>query len=175
MAHELKEMMLRELEDQFHDIRQAGCVVLTYQGLSADKARDVREQVRRAGGRMTVVRNRLFSLAAERLGAGGVAELMEGPSAVVCAENAVVAAKAAQDVARGSDAITIRGAYVDGRVLGPDGVEKLSKVPSREELLSMFVGMLMAPARRLVGGLLAKPRELLSVFQQLKDRADQQG
>ena len=173
MAHELKEMMLKELEDQFQDLQQTGCVVVRYQGLSADKAREVREQVRRAGGRMTVVRNRLFSLAADHVGAGAIAELMDGPSAVVAAENPVAAAKAAEDAAKSSEAITIRGAFVDGRVLGPEGVEKLSKVPGREELLSMFVGMLMAPARRLAGGLLAKPRELLNVFQQLRDRADQ--
>jgi large subunit ribosomal protein L10 len=173
MARELKELMLKELEDQFRDIQQTGCVVVRYEGLSADEARKLREQMRRAGSRMTVVRNRLFSLAASHLGAGEVAELLEGPSAVVCGDNPVDAAKAVEEAAKTSDAIAVRGAYVDGRILGPEGVEKLSKVPSREELLSMFAGMLMAPLRQLAGGLLAKPRELLNVFQQLKDGADQ--
>jgi large subunit ribosomal protein L10 len=172
MARELKEMMLAELEDQFRDIEQTGCVVVHYEGLSADEARELRELIRQAGSRMTVVRNRLFSLAASRLGVSGLDELLEGPTAIVCGPNAVDAAKAAEDAARKSEAIAVRGAYVDGRVVGPEGVEKLSKVPSREELLSMFAGMLMAPARRLAAGLLAKPRELLSVFQQLKDQAE---
>jgi large subunit ribosomal protein L10 len=171
MGREVKEAMLRELQEQFHDIRETGCVVVDYRGIKADQARQVREEARRRGALMTVVKNSLFSLAMERLGAAEVNELIAGPIAIVRAENPVLAAKVVEDLAQACEAITVRGGYVEGRVAGPADVERLARMPSRDELLSMVAGALLAPLRRLACGLMAKPRALLSVLEQMKEKA----
>jgi large subunit ribosomal protein L10 len=90
----------------------------------------------------------------------------------VCGENPVIAAKAAKEASDACEAIQLRGAYVSGNVTDPTGVERLANIPSRDVLLSMVAGALMAPLRRLAFGLLAKPRALLSLLSQLKDRAE---
>ena len=74
-------------------------------------------------------------------------------------------------MAKACAALQVRGVYVDGQVLGPEGVRKLAAIPSRETLLSMLAGALMAPLRRLAAGLLDRPRALLSVLEQMKQKA----
>jgi len=170
MAREIKELMLAELENQFRDIEQTGCVLISYQGLKADAAMRARQTAADQGAEMTVVKNSLFTLALRRLGVDKLEGMVEGGTAVVCAENPVQAAKAARAVAGDHEAIHVKGAYAEGSLLGPDGVEKLADIPSREVLLSTFAGALLAPLRRLAGGLLAKPRAFLNVLEQLKEQ-----
>lgn len=173
MAREVKELMLKELEDRFRDLDKTGCVVLSYEGLTADQTKQIRLGLRQGGSSMMVVKNTLFSLAAANVGAPRAAELMEGPTAVVTAANPVDAAKLVSAIVKGFSAVEIRGAYVDGDVVGPDGVERLASIPGREQLLSMIAGALLQPLRRLAAGLLTRPRELLSCIEQMKDRASE--
>jgi len=173
MAREVKTLMLSELEDRFRNVKQTGCVLVSYQGMKADEARRWRQQARQKGAEVTVVRNALFGLAMERLGAGEVKRLLAGPVAVVSSNDPVAAAKAVAELAKDAPAVKVRGAYFEGNVVGPEGVEKLAKIPGREVLLSMVAGALMAPLRRLAFGLLARPRELRSVVEQLGKRTAQ--
>ena len=166
--------MLKELEEKFHGIRETGCVVIAYQGMKADEARLVRQEAHRLGSEVMVVRNTLFGLAMDRLGATEIRELIAGATAIVQGPTPVEAARAADAMARTCRAIQVRGAYVDGRLMPPEGVARLAKVPSREVLLSMLAGAFMAPLRRLAAGLMAKPRALRSVLDQLKQRAEQE-
>jgi large subunit ribosomal protein L10 len=173
MARQIKELMLAELEDRFRNLEQTGCVLLGYERLKADEAMQVRQAIGERGARMTVVRNSLFRLALRRSGVDGLADMVKGGTAVVCAENPVDAAKAAKAAADVYKALQLRGGYAEGRVLGPEGVQKLAEIPSREVLLSMIAGALLAPLRRLASGLLAKPRDVLSCLHQMKEKAEQ--
>jgi large subunit ribosomal protein L10 len=175
MAQEVKTLMLKELEDRFRDVRKTGCVLVSCQGVKADEARRLRQEIRQKGAEMLVVRNAMFAIAMERLGAGDISRLLEGPVAVVCAGDCITAAKAVEEMARSSSMVRVRGAYFEGNVLGPEGVEKLASIPSREVLLSMVAGALMAPLRRLAFGLLAKPRALVHALDQLRQKATPEG
>ena len=170
MPQYVKELMLKELADEFRDIQETGCVVVGYQGMKADEGRLVRQEARRQGSRVRVVKNSLFARAVSDLGAPAIGDLLSGPSAIVQGPTAVEAARAADAMAKACGAVQVLGVYVDGKVLGPEGVRKLANIPSRETLLSMFAGALMAPLRQLVAGLLDRPRALLSVLEQLKNQ-----
>ncbi len=173
MPREVKELMLKELEEQFRDIQQTGCVLVDYQGVRADEARRLRVEIKRAGVEMTVVKNSIFALAVTNLGAAELASLLDGPIAVVRGENPVVAARAARQMAKANGAVQVRGAYCEGRVVGPERVEQLADIPGREELLAMVAGALISPLRRLAAGLISRQRELLSVLGQLRDSKQQ--
>jgi len=170
MARAVKEMMLRELERQFQYIRRTGCVLVSCRGLKADEARRLRRDIRRKGADMTVVKNSLFGLAVEHVGAGELKGMLRGPVAVVCAEDPVVAAKAVEEMAKTTAVIEVRGVYIDGRVLGPQGVSRLAKLPPREVLLATIAAGLMGRARQLVFDLTAKQRALLGALEALKKK-----
>lgn len=174
MARELKRLMVKELERKFRDIGQTGCIVVMCGPLKGETARNMRRQIRQMGAEVTVVKNALFSLAMENLGVRQIGELLDGPSAIVRAENAVLAAKAARDAAEDYDAVTILGGYMEGKLLDARGVTELASLPSREELLSILLGQAVSPARRLVACLLAGPQNLLNCLEQLGDRMAEQ-
>jgi large subunit ribosomal protein L10 len=172
MAREVKELMLAELAARFQNVQETGCVLVRYQGLKAADAINARRLIAEHGGSMSVVKNSLFALAMERQGAGQVRSLLDGPIAVITAEDPVAAARAARQGAQLYEALQVRGAYVDGAVLEAAAVERLADIPSREVLLSQIAGALLAPLRRLAYGLLARPRELLSCVDQLRERKE---
>ena len=169
MAREVKELMLEELATKFQNVQQTGCILVSYQGLKAGDAITARRTVAEHGGQMAVVKNNLFALAMDRYGAGAVRSLLDGPVAVITAENPVAAAKAAREAAQAYEPVKLRGGFVDGAVLEAAAIEKLADIPSREVLLSQIAGALLQPLRRLAYALLARPRELLSCVDQLRE------
>jgi len=173
MAREVKELIVKELTETFRDINDTGCVLVSYRGMKAREAHRLRQEVRQLGGRLTAVKNSLFALALDRLGAAELKGLLEGPIAVVQSETSVDAAKVAQEMTKLCAAIQVRGAYVDGTVVSPQKVEELARIPSREVLLGMVAGALMGPLRRLASALMAKPRALVSALDQLRARSAQ--
>ena len=174
MAQKIKELMLRELQHKFQNINETGCVVVSCNGLKAGEAAEVRRTIREKGAQMTVVKNSIFALALDDIGAEPLKELVNGPIAVVCAEDVLGAARGVSEAAAKFRAVLVRGAYVQGRIVGPAEVHRLARIPGRDELLSKVAGALLAPARKLIYCLLAEPRALLNVLQQLRDRAAEQ-
>lgn len=172
MAREVKELMVEELAHKFQNVKQTGCILVHYQGLKAGDAINVRRAIAQRGGQMSVVKNSLFALAMDRYGAGAVRSLLDGPTAVIIADNPVTAAKAAKEATQLYEALKVRGAFVDGAVLDAGGVAKLAEIPPREVLLSQIAGALMAPLRRLAAGLLAKPRALVNCLDQLREQKE---
>ncbi len=173
MPREVKELMVRELEDAFRQVPGAGCVLVNYQGMKADDSIAVRSAVREAGAQLTVVKNSMFAIAMERLGVDDIRTLLEGPVAVLTGENPVAAAKAARNATEACEAIQIRGGYVEGAIVNAAKVKQLAEIPGREELLSMIAGMLLMPLRRLLLCVLDRPRALLNGLEQLKEQEQQ--
>jgi large subunit ribosomal protein L10 len=155
--------MLQELEARFQDISETGCVLIEPGPLSAEQSREMRASVREKGGEITLVRNNLFALAAENLGVAGLKELLEGQVAVIKAENAVAAAKAAKDASDEYEGLNLRGGYLDGQVIDAARVEALAEMPSREELLSTILGQAISPAQKLVGCVAAPAQNVVGI------------
>lgn len=169
MAHQTKELMLKELEDRFQDISETGCVLIEPGALNGKQYHQLRDQLRANGGDMILVRNRLFALAAENLGVGGIERLLEGQVGVVRAENAVTAAKAVKEASKVVEAVKVRGGYAEGEVIDAAGVETLAEMPSREELLSMLLGQITAPARRLLGCIAGPGQKVVSCIKTIAE------
>lgn len=175
MPHKIKELMVEELTERFGDLGETGCVLVAFDGLEADEAGAVRSVIREAGGNMMVVKNTLFAIMLDRMGAEKLKELLHGPTAVVQAENPVDAAKAVKHAAQEHRALRVRGGYADGKVIDAELVEKLAEIPDRDTLLAMIAGALQSPLRRLMFGLQAKQRALLNGLMQLRDKKEEEG
>jgi large subunit ribosomal protein L10 len=65
-----------------------------------------------------------------------------------------VAAKALDTFAQAhAEAITIKGGLLEGADLPAEGVARLAKLPSREQLVAQLAGGIAAPLTGLAGGL----------------------
>jgi len=141
---------LREL------IGQTSAAILTdYRGLSVAELTDLRKKLRAADAEFRVVKNTLFKLAGDGLlPISDLDEHLAGPTAIGFAKGDPVAAtKIIVDFVKDHKAMSLKGGVVEGRIVDVAGVEALSKLPSREVLISQMLGSMQAPISGLVGTL----------------------
>jgi len=60
--------------------------------------------------------------------------------------------------------------FMSGDLMEASEVEALSKLPGREELLSMLLGSMQAPAQNMVNVMAAIPRQLVTVLAAIRDQ-----
>jgi large subunit ribosomal protein L10 len=151
MPTQKKMETVQELRDR---IARSSIIIATdYRGLSVTEMSALRRAVRDAGVELRVVKNRLFLRAAEEAGRPELAELMEGPTAVVFGYDDITApAKTVTEYMRTArNSFAVRKGALDGQVLSVSDVQDLASLPSREVLVAQVAGALASPIARLAG------------------------
>jgi large subunit ribosomal protein L10 len=145
------------------DLADTVCVVITHQnGLTVDEATQLRRQMRSAGARYRVTKNRLARRAVEGTPFEALAPLFTGPTAIAFSHDPVAAAKAAVEYANRNTKLTIVGGGLQGQTLDAAGIKALATLPSLDELRGKIIGLITAPATKLAtllqtpGGQLAR-------------------
>ena len=141
-------------------------VLLTeYRGLTVQQISELRKQLRAVSAEYKVVKNRLAKIAISASELQVLTPQLTGPVAIVVSKDDPVAvAKALATFARTNQAFTIKGGYVDGRLMAPDALKALAELPSKEALRAQLVGAISGPLTQLVGLLQAPQRELAYVL-----------
>lgn len=162
------------VEDLHERLKKASIVVLTdYKGLNVESLTKLRQQLREAGVEYKVVKNTFLRRASENTGAAAISDYYEGPSAIAFSYSDPVApAKVLTKFAETNDKLEIRVAALDGRVLNLDDLKALSKLPSREVLLSQVLSAMQAVPTNFVSVLSAVPRSLVNVVNAIKDKKE---
>lgn len=165
MANPRNERMVDVLRGMLADAKTF--FLVDYQGLSAGELGTLRAQVREAGGRIFVAKNTLIGVVLREQGVDGLDETLMGPTALVLVdEDPVAPAKALTEFAKAhpKDLPVAKGGLLQGEPIGPESVQRVAKLPTREQVLSEVVGVLQAPLQQLVGVLEAPARDLVSVM-----------
>ena len=125
-------------------------------GMTAVDTNKLRLLLRKKGIDLQVVQNTLARKILEEKGLGAAGEVLAGPSAVVWGgEDVVALAREIADWAKKIEKLVIKGGVVAGQALDVKGVDALSKLPSRIELLGQLVTMIQYPGANLAGAILA--------------------
>jgi large subunit ribosomal protein L10 len=123
-------------------------VIADYRGLNVAQATELRKQLREAGIEFQVLKNSLLRRATAATGLTDLDAVLTGPTAVAFGgEDVVAPAKILNDFAKKNDALKLKGAVVEGKVIGVDEIKALAELPSRDGLLSMLLSVLQAPVR----------------------------
>lgn len=147
MARADKVAVVEEVRDKLASVE--GAVLTEYRGLTVTELAQLRAVLRPAATEYKVFKNTLVRLAVEESGYAELSPLLEGPIAIAFVRgDAVVAAKALRDFARGAPALVIKGGLLAGRILDAKAVEALADIPPREVLLARFAAGLQAPLTR---------------------------
>ena len=134
-------------------------------GMTMPQFNELRGKLREIGSSYMVTKNTLFRLALQEVGLPVPEELLSGPVAVAFAREDVGAtAKAVLDFDGSVDRFVVKGALVDGELYDESGVDKLSKLPTLEEVHAQLVGLIVAPASGLVNVINGGATQVLNVI-----------
>jgi len=148
MDRSQKAESVAQLGEVFNEV---GVVVVTRNlGLSVKQSTDLRSKMREAGASYKVAKNRLARLALKDTDYAGIEAYLTGPVGLAWSEDPVAAAKAAVDFAKSNDKLEIVGGSMGAQVLDEAGVRALAALPSLDELRGILVGLVNAPATKLV-------------------------
>lgn len=151
---------------------RAKALVLTdFTGLKVEQMTTLREQLREKGFEYAVVKNTLLKRASEGQAASVLADKLTGPNGLgLSYEDPVGLAKALVDFAKTNPKLAIKAGVLSGKLISPEQIADLAKLPGREQLLSMLLGALQGVPRNLVGTLAAVPRSLLNVLKAIEEK-----
>jgi large subunit ribosomal protein L10 len=173
MLKSKKADVIAEIETEIRDSNSM--ILADYRGLSVGQIRQIRVALRPMDATLRVTKNTLARIAAENAGNPGLAELLAGPTAIAfCSGDPAAVAKKLSDIARESRILQLKGAVLDGRTVGEDGVKRLATLPPREALQGQVVGTIAAPLTSFVTLLSAAPREFVVVLDQIIQKKQEQ-
>lgn len=141
---ELKKQQVADLKVRL-DASCAG-VIVDYKGISVEDDTKLRKELREAGVQYTVIKNTLIKRAIEGSSLEGMADVLEGTSAIATSnDDYVAAARILQKYADKSDSFKIKTGYLDDEVISLEKIDSLAKLPSREVLLATVLNAFNAP------------------------------
>lgn len=149
MSKYVKEMMMDQLKSDLDGSRSL--LILDLNGLDAPAEWKLRNDLRKKSIRIRALKNTLARRVFTDMGIEGLSQYLKGPSMVAWGGAGV--AELAKEVFTQVKALKkpqIKGGAVDGVVVGPDQVEDITKLPSREALIGRVAAMALAPAQRVV-------------------------
>ncbi len=141
---ELKKPVVEEISAS---IKGAQSVVLVdYRGLTVEQDTALRKELREAGITYKVYKNTMMNFAFKGTDCEALLPYLEGPSAVaISTEDATAPARVLCKFAKTAEALEVKGGIVEGVAYDAAGIENISKIPSREELLSKLLGSIQSP------------------------------
>jgi len=175
MPNQINTSIVRELSGAFG---AEGMVFVSLSGLSVKETETLRCSLAEQGVQLRVVKNRLATIALKENGHEAPKGFFAG-SIGACwgsIEETIGAAK----VVHTSDPhkagkVAIKGAVLEGRLLGAAQAIELASLPGRNELRAKLLGTIAAPMQQLVSLLAAPQRAVARVLQARVDAAGTEG
>ncbi len=133
-------------------LNQSPFVLVTdYQHMKVDQFDELRNRLAPAGAQVRVVKNSFLKRAMAANGLPEVADKLTGQTAVVTGEKDVApVAKILKAFAAEFKIATLKIGVVDRNILSTSEIESLAELPPREALQARLLGLLLAPATKLV-------------------------
>lgn len=170
-----KESFVAELRER---ISKAPVVYLTdFTGLDVKSITKLRRSLRASGAEYVVVKNRLARLAFSETELPNIFQDMQGPTGMVLGYDDVVApAKALTDFAKEHDKKpAFKLGILENKVLQPEQIDRLAKLPPREQLLAELAGAMSAPVAMLAMAMEAKLQEMAGLIDALREKRQGEG
>lgn len=166
MSKVVKDLQLRDYRKRFGTVEDM--LFVNVVGIDAIETNKLRLTLRKKGIELQLVKNSLAKRILDEKGLGSAGKLLFGPSAVVWGgEGIVELAREITEWAKKIEKLSVKGGCVSGQALDAAGVEELSKLPSRVELLGRIVSQILAPGGNLSALIGSPAGSLASQIKQL--------
>ena len=169
MNRQEKEALVESLKNGITN-SQASFIVV-YRGLSVPQSQALRRQLRQQGARLQIAKARLMKIAVDGIEDSQAMKPLfhDQVGLVFASEEVSPVAKILKDYAKEYEKFSVVGGYFESHVIDEKSVLHMASLPSKEVLLSQFIGLLNMPATQLACVLVAPIRQLLFALKQIEE------
>lgn len=165
-----KETMLNQYSEWVS--KSQAVVLVEYTGLKMSNLDAIRTRIREAGGEFHIVKNTLAKLALEKAGYQVPADYAEKSTAIGFSfSDPAGFAKALTEATKGLEAVKIKGGFMGAVALKPAEVKALASLPPLPVMRAQLLGILQAPAGKLVRTLAEPGRQVAYVVRAFSEKA----
>ena len=148
-AQKAKQIIIDEIKEKLDGAQSA--VVIDYMGITVAEADAMRKKLREANVDYTVYKNTLVKRAIEGTEFAGLAEVLEGPSAIaISKEDATAPARVLNEVIKEYKKMEFKAGVVEGNFCNKDEIQAVADIPSRDVLIAKFMGSIQSPVSKAV-------------------------
>jgi large subunit ribosomal protein L10 len=174
MPNQKNVQTVQNLKDKFS--KATSVTFADYSGLAAQKAADLRQQVKDSDGETMVVKNTLLKVAINESSNEGLKKAKDdltGQTLVVLSySDPISPIKAVFEFAKELEVPKIRSAIVEGIYKNEQKVQELKDIPSKEVLLAKLVGSLNSPVSGFVNAMAGVPRKFVYAIKAIADQSE---
>ncbi len=126
-------------------------IAAEYRGLSVEEMTDLRAKARNEGVYLRVVKNSLTKRAVEGTEFECMQDSLVGPLIMAFSqEDPGAAARLIKDFSKNHDKLITKVIAIGGEVLPVEQLERLSKLPNREQAIALLMAVMKAPVEKFV-------------------------
>ena len=171
MSKLIKEMVILEIRNRIGE--PSDMLVIDSSRLDAISTNRFRLALREKNYSVITVKNSLAKKALNEAGMTTLDSILQGPSTLVWGgEDIVSLSKEISRWAKELDGLEIKGGTTEGASLSAEEVDKLSKSPSREELIGQIMGLALSPGAQLAAALLGPGGKIAGQIKTLADKEE---
>ncbi len=152
--------------------RSQAVILVEYTGAKMKDMDNIRAKVREAGGEFHVVKNTLVRRAFTDNGMTLPEDFLTKSTAISFAfTDPAATAKALSDATKSMEFVKVKGGFLAGQMLNSVQMKALANLPPLPVVRAQLLGVLQAPAGKLVRTIAEPARSLASVFRAYSEKA----
>jgi len=145
-------------------------VVAEYAGLESTDMDDLRAKSREGGVYLRVVKNTLARRALEGTDFACLQESLVGPLVMAFSqEDPGAAARVVKDFTKENDKLVVKSLAISGQLLDASELDRLAKLPTKDQAISMLMSVMQAPVTKLARTLNEVPGKLVRTVAAIRD------
>ncbi len=149
-------------------------IAAEYSGLTVTQMTDLRAKARKSGVYVRVVKNTLARRAVEGTDFACMAPALVGPLVLAFSqEDPGAAARVIQDFAKDNNKLVVKVVSVSGKLLQPSDIDRLAKMPTKDQAISILMSVLQAPVTKLARTLNEVPTKVTRAVAAVRDKKQQ--
>jgi large subunit ribosomal protein L10 len=169
ISKQRKVEVLSQYKEWFN--KSEAIIFVEYTGISMKQLDAIRAKVRENGGEFHIIKNTLARKAFEELGTALPESFFEKSTAATFAFSDVAGtAKALAEVTKGNEFVKVKGGFMDNQAISEAQVKALASLPPLPVVRSQLLGVLQAPASKLVRTLAEPARQVAYVLKAYSDQ-----
>ncbi len=145
-------------------------VIAEYAGLESVDMDDLRAKSREGGVRLRVVKNTLARRALEGTDFACLQDSLVGPVVMAFSqEDPGAAARVVKEFTKENDKLVVKALSISGQLLEASELDRLAKLPTKDQAISMLMSVMQAPITKLARTLNEVPGKLVRTVAAIRD------